>query len=319
MVYLLFVVWFVLLIKWADMLVEWASSLAKKFAISDIIIWLTIVAFGTSAPELVVNIVSSISWSSWLVLGNVLWSNIANIVLILWISAIIYPLAITKRTIFVEIPFSILAVVLLGIMTSDMFFTHGALSVVTRVDGIILLFFFALFLWYIFHIARKKQDLPVEVNIVKMSLPKMIVYIVLGLAALTLWWKWIVNGAIAISTLLWLSESVVWLTIVALWTSLPELATSVVAVLKKKSDIAIGNVVGSNIFNILRVLWISAVISPVSTNVHTNRDVWFTLLVSCILFAFVLLGKKFVLQKYQWWIMVALYVLYMFIVVLNPF
>ena len=313
MVYFLFIIWFFLLIKWADLLVDWASALAKKFHISDLVIWLTIVAFGTSMPELVVNVISSISWSSGLVLGNVLWSNIANIVLILWISATIYPLAITKRTVFLEIPFSILAIVLLGIMINDTFL-FGGISLLTRIDGIILLFFFALFMRYIFHISKKKKDLPVEVEIQHMPLNKMIIYIVVWLTGLAIWGNWIVNGAMAISQYLWISESVIWLSIVALGTSLPELATSVVAVMKKNSDIAIGNVVGSNIFNILWVLWISAVISPISVTLQTNRDVVVALLVSWILFTFIIVGKKFFIQKYQWRIMICIYLLYMGII-----
>ena len=313
MVYFLFVIWFFLLIKWADLLVDWASALAKKFHISDLVIWLTIVAFGTSMPELVVNVISSITWSSGLVLGNVLWSNIANIVLILWVSATIYPLAITKRTVFLEIPFSILAIVLLWLMINDTFL-FGNMSLLTRIDGSILLLFFALFMRYIFHISKKKQDLPVEVEIHHMSLIKMIIYIVVWLTGLAIWGNWIVNGAMAISQYLWISESVIWLSIVALGTSLPELATSVVAVMKKNSDIAIGNVVGSNIFNILWVLWISAVVSPIVVSLQTNRDVVVALLVSWILFTFIVVGKKFVIQKYQWRIMIAIYLLYMGIV-----
>lgn len=313
MVYILFILWFILLIKWADLLVDWASSLAKRFSLSDMIIGLTIVAFGTSAPELVVSLVSSVSWNSWLLLGNILWSNIANIVLILWISAAIYPLTLTKRTVFIEIPFSILAVALLVILINDNFF-GGTFSSISRLDGIILLLFFALFMRYIIRISQKKDDLPMEVNIQSMSLKKIIVYIVLWLSGLIVWWKWIVDGAIIIAQSFGIAESVIGLSIVAIWTSLPELATSVVAVMKKKSDIAIWNVVGSNIFNILWVLWISAIISPISSWIHTNRDIWFTFLVTCLLFVFVFLGKKFVLQRYQWPIMILIYILYMGIV-----
>lgn len=319
MVYVLFVVGFFFLIKWANVFVDGASSLAKRFSLSDIVIGLTIVAFGTSAPELVVNIISSAAWNSWLALGNILWSNIANVALILWISAIIYPLKLTKRTVFLQIPFSVLAVVLLGMMINDWFTDWFATSVLTRIDWLVLLLFFAFFMWYIFHIAKKKEDLPMDVNIEKMSLMKSLVCIGLWLLGLTVWWKWIVDGAVAIAQYFGVAQSVVGLTIVALWTSLPELATSIVAVMKKKSDIAIGNVVGSNIFNILWVLGLSAIIHPIAGTWDTNRDVFFTLLVSAILFVFVLIGKKFVLQRYQWWIMVLLYLLYMGIVIWSAF
>ncbi len=319
MVYALFIAGFFLLIQWADFLVDGASALAKKFSISDIVIWLTIVGFGTSAPELVINVISSISWNSWLVFGNILGSNITNLLLILWICAIIYPLKITKRTVFFEIPFSILAVVLLIIMINDRFIYGHPWLFVSRIDGIILLCFFALFLRYTFYITRKKQDLPVDVPIIKMSLTKMIIYIIWWLAGLTIWGKWVVDGALSIAIFFGVSQSIVGLTVVALWTSLPELATSVIAVMKKNPDIAIGNIVGSNIFNILWILWISVIISPIYGDIHLNRDVWILLASSGILFAFILLGKKFVLQRYQWRILVFLYIVYISVVISNTF
>lgn len=317
MVYILFVLWFVLLIKWADFLVDGSSALAKKLSISDLVIWLTIVAFGTSAPELVVNIISSFSWNSWLVMGNILWSNIANILLILWISAIVYPLVITKRTTFLELPFSIFAILLLGFVVNDWYFLGTTIFTVSRIDGLVLLLFFGLFMGYIYYITKKKPEVSLEAKVESMSMVKMVVYIIVWLIGLAVWGEWIVNGAVKISEAFWISQSVIWLTIVALWTSLPELTTSVVAVMKKKSDIAIWNVVWSNIFNILWVLWISAFISPISPNIHTNRDILFTLLVSVLLFICILFGKKFVLQRYQWWIMVLLYIVYMCVVILS--
>lgn len=310
MVYILFVIGFFFLIKWADMLVDGASSLARRFNLSDLIIWLTIVAFGTSVPELVVNVISSISWNSWLVVGNVLWSNIANILLIFWLSAIIYPLTISRKTVFVELPFSIFAVVLLGILINDSFFYGHMISSLSRIDGCILLFFFGLFVRYIFRTSKTKKDLPIQTVIQDMSLNRMIIYIVVGLIGLILWGQWIVNGAITIAEFFWVWQSVIGLTIVALWTSLPELTTSIVAMMKKKSDIAIGNVVGSNIFNILRILWLSTIISPITDNLYINNDIWFLFLINGILFLFFFVGKKFVLQRYQWWIMVFFYCLY---------
>lgn len=311
MIYVLFFLWFFLLITWADLLVDGASALAKKFSLSDIVIWLTIVALGTSAPELVVNVVSSLSWNSWLAIGNVLWSNIANILLILWISALVYPLTLKKKTTFVEIPFSLFSVFFLAILANDIYLRGLDVSLISRIDGLLLLLFFVLFVRYIFYITKKKQDLPIEASIVSMPLGKMITYIALWLIGLLVWGEWIVRGAVSLSEIFWISQSVVWLTIVALGTSLPELTTCVVAVMKKKPDIAIGNIVWSNIFNILWVLWVSASIFPIPMTDHTNRDLLFTALVTGILFVFIFFGKKFVLQRYQWWIMVLLYILYM--------
>lgn len=317
MVYVLFVLWFFLLIKWANLLVDGSSALAKKFFLSDLIIWLTIVAFGTSAPELVVNVVSSVAWNSWLVIGNILWSNIANILLILWISAIVYPLVVTKKATFIELPFSIFAVLLLGIVLNDWYIYGSSISIVSRIDGLVLLLFFILFMRYIFYTTQKEQKSLLPLDVKSMSLSKMINYIVLWLVGLLVWGEWIVDGAVKLSEIFWMSQSVVWLTIVALWTSLPELTTSVVAVMKKKSDIAIGNVIWSNIFNILWVLWISAIISPISFNIYANRDICFAFLISVLLFLFIFFGKKFVLQRYQWRIMVLLYFIYMGIVIFS--
>lgn len=318
MVYILFVIGFVFLIKWADVLVEWASSIAKKFKVSDLVIWLTIVAVWTSAPELVVNIMASIKWSAGIVIWNVLGSNISNILLILWISAIIYPISVKKATTFKEIPFSLLAVLVLWFVANDAIIDWASFSGITRIDWLVLLSFFAIFMYYVFGIAKSEKDLSEEVNVKKMSVWKSVLFIIFWLIWLTLGWQWIVDGAIHIAKIFGMSEIVIWLTIVAVGTSLPELATCVVAAMKKKSDIAIWNIIWSNIFNIFWILWLSAVINPLPFNVWLDRDVLMTIFATILLFIFILVWKKdSTIVKIEGIIMLIIYVAYVSLLVMG--
>jgi len=244
---ILFIIGLFLLIKGADLLVDGSASITKKLNISSIVIGLTIVAFGTSAPEFIVNIFASVQGNSEIAVGNILGSNIANILLILGISAIIYPITAKKNTVLKEIPLSLLAAVVLGLMANDMIIDGAGFSGITRIDGFILLSFFIIFLYYTFGITKSDEDI-VEEEIKVFSYSKAIIFILLGLAGLVIGGKWIVDGAIKIAEILNISQSLIGLTIVAIGTSLPELATSAIAAYKKQSDIAIGNVVGSNIF-----------------------------------------------------------------------
>lgn len=316
MVYLLFVVWFFFLIKGADLFTDWAASIAKRFKVSDLVIGLTLVAFGTSLPELVVNLFSSSQWSSWLAIGNILGSNIANILLILWLAACIYPLALKKTTVYREIPFNIAAVLILAVFINNVFGWKDWIQMISRFEGVILLVLFVMFLVYIFWVNKHtKEKVTNEISI--LSVKKSRIYIVLWLVWLTFWWEWIVNGAITLAKYMWLSETTIWLTIVAIWTSLPELATSVIAARKGKSDIAIGNIVGSNIFNILRILGITATINPLIVPLGTNRDVRFLMFATIILLMFAIVRKKFTLHRYQWFIMVIAYIVYVVVLLLD--
>jgi cation:H+ antiporter len=318
--YILFVIWFVLLIKGADLLVDGSVSVAKKAKISSIVIGLTIVAFGTSMPELVVNIFASATGNTAIAIGNVLWSNIANVLLILWISAIIYPLVTKNNTIRREIPLSILAALVLWFLANDFLIDgNSRYSWLTKIDGLILLSFFSVFMVYIFSIAKEKDVVEVtEIDeIKKMSKRKSVLYIVLWLIGLAVWGKWIVDGAVHIATVLWVSESLIGLTIVAIGTSLPELATSAIAAYKKEADIAIGNVVGSNIFNIFRVLWLSAIIRPLPFSSLNNIDILMTIMISVLLFLGLFVGKKNVLQRREWILFVLLYVAYVVFLVMT--
>ncbi len=296
--YILFVIGFVFLVKGADALVDGSASIAKRLNISNITIGLTIVAFGTSAPEFIVNIFAAAKGNTEIAIGNILGSNIANILLILGISAIINPITAKKNTVLKEVPLSLLAIIILGLMANDKIIDGAIFSGITRTDGFVLLSFFIIFLYYTFSITRSDEDI-VEGKIKLLSYPKAMLFVILGLTGLTLGGKWIVNGAVKIAELFNVSQSLIGLTICALGTSLPELATSAVAAFKKQSDIAIGNVVGSNIMNIFWILGASAVIRPLPFNTGFNVDIAMTIFASIVLFLVMFLGKKRVIERWQ--------------------
>lgn len=296
---ILFVLGFALLIKGADFLVDGASSLAKKLGISLIVVGLTVVALGTSTPELVVNIFASVRGSAEIAIGNVLGSNIANILLILGISAVIFPLLVKHNTVWKEVPLSVLAAMSLFVLANDFLIDKISPSILVRSDAIILLFFFIIFLYYTFSIAKDDNDQN-KVKIIEYSVSKSILRVILGLAFLVLGGMWVVDGAVDFARFLGVSETLIGLTIVAVGTSLPELATSAVAAWKKNPDIAVGNIVGSNIFNIFFVLGISAIIKPLPFNPALNNiDILVALLASLLLFCAMFLGKKYNLERWQ--------------------
>ncbi len=293
----LFFIGFLVLIKGADFLVNGATSLAKRLNVTDLVIGLTVVAFGTSMPELFVNIFASIRGNTDIAVGNILGSNICNVFLILGISVLISPLRVKKTTVWKEIPFSLLAAVMVGILANDQLIDHQSPSVLSRIDGLVLIAFLIIFMIYIFEIARDFGE-EAEIPLTKPGgLLRSLTFIVLGLASLMVGGHWIVGGAVAIAQSLGVSESLIGLTIVAVGTSLPELATSTVAAFKKNPDIAVGNIVGSNIFNIFWILGVSAVIHPLSFKPQINFDVGMTILASLILFLVMFLGKKHHLQR----------------------
>ena len=307
--YILFVVGFVLLISGANLLVEGSASIAKKLNISSIVIGLTIVAFGTSAPELIVNIFASVQGNTEIAIGNILGSNIVNILLILGISAIIYPLATKENTVWKEIPLSLLAAILVGVMVNDLLIDGGTFSGLTRIDGIVFIAFFIIFLYYTFGISKVSGE-NTDLEIKDMSYMKSSLYIVGGLLGLVIGGKWIVDGAIKIAEGFNVSQSLIGLTVVAIGTSLPELATSAVAAYKKQSDIAIGNVVGSNIFNIFWILGLSAVINPLPFSKDSIIDIIMTIVASLILFLIMFIGKKHTVERWQGVIMILIYIGY---------
>ncbi len=309
MVILLLVVGFILLIKGADLLVTGASALAKKIGVSDLVIGLTVVSFGTSTPELLVNIFASIQGNADIAIGNVLGSNIFNVLLILGVSSLIYPLTVSKGTVWKEIPFSLLAAVLLGALANDVLFDQAPSSIFGRIDGLVSLAFFGIFMYYVACMPKDEAS-DQKSEVINMSLLKSLVLVVLGLAGLVFGGKLVVDGAVAIASRFGLSQSLIGLTIVAAGTSLPELATSAVAAYRKNSDIAVGNIVGSNIFNIFFILGVSALIKPLPVSASINIDILVLIGTSLILFFFMFMGKRRVIDRWQGAIFLFLYAIY---------
>lgn len=302
----------------ANWLVEGASSIAKKLGISDIVIGLTIVAFGTSAPELTVNIFSALKGSTDIAIGNVLGSNISNILLILGISCLINPIEILNSTKWKEIPLSLLAVVVLGILSND-YIIDGSVNgnVISRIDGLVLLCFMAIFMVYTFEMAKKQtvefkveQLADVKPEIKSMSTAKAGIFILLGLTGLFLGGEYLVRGAVSIAKILGMSEKVIGLTIIAVGTSLPEMATSMVAAFKKKADIAVGNIVGSNIFNVFFVLGTTAIITPIPFNASINFDILVAVFASLLLFLTTITFHAKRIDRWEGIIFITLYIGY---------
>jgi len=318
MTYILLLIGFIFLIKGAGFLVDGASSLAKKFNISNLVIGLTVVAFGTSAPELFVNLFASINGTTDIAIGNIVGSNIVNILFILGIAAIIYPLKVGRGTIWKEIPMSLMAALLLLIMANDSMVDGLGFNTLTRSDGIILITFFIIFLYYTFGIAKVQNNNDESQIVLKVySGLASTGLVALGLVGLVLGGKWIVDSATIIAANLGLSDALIGLTIVAIGTSLPELATSAVAAFKKNTDIAVGNVVGSNIFNIFWILGISSVIKPLPFRPELNFDLWVVVAASALLFGWMFLGKRHTLERSQGVIFVLLYILYIAVIVIR--
>lgn len=267
-----FVVGLLLIMKGADWLTDGASSIARKFNISTLVIGLTIVAFGTSAPELVVSSMASISGETDIAIGNVVGSNIFNVLAIMGITALIAPVPVKGNNIKYEVPLAILASVAVFVMASDALFNGGGANIITRGEGIILLCFFLIFLAYTFAIARNGVDAEGQAEVKQMPMWKSILLFLVGLGCLVFGGDTMVDGASGIAEFLGVSQSIIALTIVSAGTSFPELVTSIVAARKGDTDMAMGNVVGSNIFNIFLILGTAATISPLSGGNITMVD-----------------------------------------------
>ena len=319
MVYLLFIIGIALLIKGADWLVDGSSSIAKKLGIPALVIGLTIVAFGTSMPELIVSLLAALKGEADVAFGNIVGSNNANLLLILGIAALIYPLKVKRSTIWKEVPFSLLAALVLLVISNDFRIDGFEIFSLTRVDGIILIAFFVIFLYYIVELARrshskiKKGELVIETR----STGKNFLMILIGIAALFLGGRWVVDGAVTIASIFNVSDFLIATTIIAVGTSLPELVTSVVAARKGQADMAVGNVVGSNIFNILWILGISAFIAPIGIPPAINMDLLFLVAGTILLFVFLFLGQRHKIQRYQGALLLLGYAAYLTFVILR--
>ena len=298
---------FVFLIKGADWLVGGASGLAKKHNVSDLVIGLTIVAFGTSAPELVVNLIASVDKHSDIVFGNIIGSNNFNLFFILGTVALIFPVTVQRSMIRKEIPFS-LAITLLLLVLSNAILGQKE-NILTRFEAFIFLLLFIAFLYYTFTQSTKEENIE-AIQTKPMTTAKIWALIVIGLSLLVAGGRMVVTGAENIALDLGISEKIIALTIVAAGTSLPELVTSVVAASKKNSDIAIGNVVGSNIFNILFILSVSGLIHPVTYVTSFNREMLLLIGGTIILILYMFVGKRYKIDRWEGALLLGVFLAY---------
>jgi len=308
--FVLLLVGFVILVKGADFLVDGAASIAKKYNISNLAIGLTVVAFGTSTPELLVNIMSSVKGYNDAAFGNVIGSNILNLLVILGISGVIYPLVVQRNTVSFEVPLSLVASILLYILVNDVLIFGANENILSRIDAFILLLFFGLFMIYIARTMKNGPDGDEGEAIKVYSTWLSVLYFVLGLAMLVGGGSLVVDNAVTIARQYGLSEKIIGLTILAAGTSLPELATSAVAAYRKQADIAIGNVVGSCIFNIFLVLGITGLINPAPYNVVLNFDLYVLGASTVLLMIFMFTINQRKLDRWEALMMLVGYVAY---------
>ncbi|GAA0602394.1 calcium/sodium antiporter [Virgibacillus siamensis] len=316
MAYILLIIGFALLIKGADLFVNGSSNIAKLLRVPTILIGLTIVAFGTSSPEATVSIIAALEGSGNVSLGNVVGSNIFNITLVVGAAAFLYPLKVESETIKKEIPFTLLASTVLLILMSDIALQGFSSNLLTRSDGFIFLLFLTIFMYYVIEIGLKSRkdtaDEPVPEDL---SWGKNIFITLLGLAAIIFGGNLVVDNGTEIAYSLGMSETLVGLTIIAIGTSLPELVTSISAALKKESEIALGNIVGSNIFNILFVLGSSAAISPIAVDDKVFIDVILMILLTVVLLVFS--RTSFKVGKREGLVLAAAYIIYLVYIILR--
>ena len=305
---------FVLLIKGADFLVNGSVKIAKRFHVSEIIIGLTIVSIGTSMPEMIVSVTSGMGGHNDMAIGNVIGSNLCNLLLILGITALVRPIVFQKETKCIEIPIALVATILLLILCNN------AGNVIGRYEGAILLICFVAFIAYTIYMGireARKENTQAEMDSKEMIEPekygmlKAILLIVVGIVGLKIGGDLVVNNATDIARLLHISEKIISLTIIAIGTSLPELVTSIVAAIRKENDIAIGNIIGSNIFNILFILGVSSVVTPINYSDAYNMDFAILIASTILLAAFPFIGKKDTMTRTNGAIFLIAYIAYM--------
>ncbi len=306
----LLLIGFTILIKGADFLVSGSSSIAKKFNISNIAIGLTVVALGTSTPELLVSITSSVKGYNSAAFGNVIGSNNFNLLFILGISGLIYPLIVQRNTVMYEVPLSLLAVGVLYVLVNDQQLWGSEVNKLSRVDSFILFIMFCAFMIYIYKTMSNTSSITDEGEIKIFSNPKSAGLIILGLALLVGGGMLVVDNAILIAKTYGLSDKLIGLTILAAGTSLPELATSAVAAYKRNTDIAIGNVVGSNIFNLLFILPITGMINPMEYNSTLNFDVFVLGGATIVLMIFMFTLNRRKLDRWEAFLLLGGYIAY---------
>ena len=316
MSYVLLVIGFIILIKGADFFVDGASSIAKIAKMPTLLIGLTIVAFGTSAPEAAVSINAALKGSNDIAIGNVIGSNIFNLLVAVGLSAMIRPIKVQKTTIIKEYPLSIYSVALLIILSLDNLFAGNDANLLTRGDGLILLLGFGVFMFYLIEMAVLSKEADDEVEeIVKLPLSKSIIFSILGLVGIVFGGDMVVKSATDIALHVGMSETLVGLTIVAVGTSLPELVTSVTAARKGESDIAIGNIIGSGLFNIFFVLGVSATIHPIAVSSKLIFDFIILAIVTVISHVFAYSKKE--VDKKEGFALTAMYIAYMVYIIIR--
>lgn len=297
---------FVLLVKGADFFVDGSSAIAKRLGIPSLIIGLTIVAFGTSAPEAAVSITASLTGQNEIAVGNVIGSNIFNLLFIVGLCAMIRPLSVHKSILNRDFPLSILGAGVLVICGLDVFFNEGSVNVVSRVEGLLLLCFFIVFI-YATSMAALSDKQAAETGTDVLSWPKSFLYLSSGLIGVVAGGQLVVSGASDLALMLGLGKDLIALTIVAIGTSLPELVTSFVATRKGESDIAMGNVIGSNVFNIFFILGMSATVAPLTITNNTFIDLGVLIAGSIITYIF---SRKGTINKNSGIVMLLMYAAY---------
>lgn len=316
MKYVILLIGFILLIKSADYFVVGASSTAKALNIPTIIIGLTIVAFGTSAPEAAVSISAAMKGQNDIAIANVVGSNIFNILFVLGISAIIAPVKVQKTTIIKEFPFALLASLVLLILSHDIKFQGYNENALTRSDGLMLFALFSIFMYYLLEMAlSSKEEMDVEQGSSRDPIAKSILLSIGGIIGIIIGGNLVVDSATNIAIDLGMSENLVGLTIVSIGTSLPELVTSVVAARKGESDIAMGNIIGSNIFNILFVLGASSIIHTIHVQPIVFVDMIIMLIVTGITYVFAISKKQ--VNRFEGIILTATYIAYMIFIIIR--
>jgi len=306
-----------LILLGANGLTDGGAALAKRFHISDLVIGLTIVAFGTSAPELTVSVSSALKGSADMAIGNVVGSNIFNTLMIVGCTALVAPIIVTRNTLIHDIPLCILAALALFFCCSDVFFNNSPFDLISRTDGLLLLGFFAIFISYTFAIAKEDKDKEPEEKVQSMPLWKAALWIVGGLVMLVIGGNLFVEGASGIARSLGVSESIIGLTLVAAGTSLPELATSVVAAMKKNPEMAIGNAIGSNLFNVFFVLGCTASITPLHLVGITTIDLLMLIFSSLLLWIVAFFVRKLTITRWEGAFMVACFIAYTIYLILQ--
>lgn len=299
---------FVVLIQGASYFVLGSASISRKLGISALVVGLTIVAIGTSAPELFVNVIAAAQGNTDLSISNILGSNLANTLLALGIAAVIIPLSLRKGTVWKEIPFSLMGAILILVFGSDILLGGSGPDVIGRVEGIALLAFFIIFIVYTFGLTKveKKPEERIKVYSWTMSL----LYTLGGIAALAIGGKLVVDHAVSLASTIGISENLIGLTVVAVGTSLPEIVTVIAAVRKKLIDLAVGGIVGSNIFNVLLVLGITALVRPLPFSAANVTDSLAVVVATVLLFAFMFVGRRHCLERWHGIAFIMLYVLY---------